>query len=386
MTATSFINGEVLIDGAIVDDAVVTIVGDRIKTVLRGGGVEEHVKSPLDAVVDLQGALLAPGFVDVQVNGGGGVLFNDDPSVETIATIAAAHRKFGVTSLLPTLISDDLSKIDRALDAVDAAIDAGVPGVAGLHVEGPFLNIEKRGIHDKTKIKTLTSETAARLTGPRRGALVVTLAPECVDYDQIAALAAAGVRVCAGHTNASYDETNAALQAGLAGFTHLFNAMAPLQTRAPGVVAAALESTAWCGLIADGNHVHPAMMRLAMRAKTDGRVMLVSDAMPPVGADLDYFYLGERRISVRDGGCYSEDGTLAGAALEMRTAFQNAIDMLGVSKARAAALAAQEPAAFLKLDREIGRIAPGLKADFVELTPNGAVQEVWIGGVRMIKR
>ncbi|MEM8936105.1 MAG: N-acetylglucosamine-6-phosphate deacetylase [Pseudomonadota bacterium] len=381
MTSITFINGEVLIDGAFVEDAVVSVSEGRIETVSRSGEPEFDG----DTVVDLNGASLLPGFVDVQVNGGGGVLFNDNPSVEAIKTIAEAHHKFGVTSLLPTLISDDLSKIETALCAVDDAIEARVPGIVGLHVEGPFLNADRRGIHDKSKIRTMTDEWVARLSASRRGALVVTLAPDRVETHQIAALSAAGVKVCAGHTEATYEETWTALEAGLSGFTHLYNAMAPLQTRTPGIVAAALESSAWCGLIVDGKHVHPAMLRLALRAKHDGRMMLVSDAMPSVGAQIDHFYLGEKRISVRDGECVSEDGTLAGAALEMRTAYQNAIEMLALPRHKAAALASTEPAAFLGMSNKIGRIAPGFKADFVVLSPTHAVQEVWIDGVRMVE-
>ncbi|MGF1544263.1 MAG: N-acetylglucosamine-6-phosphate deacetylase [Parvularculaceae bacterium] len=375
MTSTVFINTRIFINGRFTDGAALVIGGGRVIAVSSETGAMEA-----DRIVDAGGRIIAPGFVDVQVNGGGGALFNDDPSPETIETIAAAHRRFGVTSLLPTLISDDVAKIERAIAAVDAAIDAQAPGVVGLHVEGPFLNREKRGIHDDDKIRPLSDDVVELLCAPRRGALVVTLAPECVDHAQISRLAAAGVRVCAGHTNATYDEARAALNAGVVGFTHLFNAMSPLQSRAPGVIAAALESDAWCGVIVDGRHVHPAMLRLALRAKADGRFMLVSDAMPAVGADIDHFYLGERRIEVRNGVCLSEDGTLAGAALDLNAAVRNAVSMLNVDPATALTMASEAPSQFLGLSEEVGRLAPGARADFVVLSADLNVEEVWIGG------
>lgn len=333
--------------------------------------------------IDLDGQILAPGFIDVQVNGGGGFLFNDDPSVATIKKIASAHRAFGTTSMAPTLISDDLEKVAQAVNAADAAIEQGIPGILGVHIEGPFLNTLKRGIHDASKIRRLTDDAVAILTSAKHAIVVVTIAPECVSLEQIRQLSEGGVRICAGHTNATYDETKAALDAGIIGFTHLFNAMSPMQSRHPGVVPAALESNAWCGLIVDGHHVHPSMLQLAYRAKTDGRFMLVTDAMPVVGAEQDFFCLGDKKISVKDGACLSEDGTLAGAAITMNDALINATTLMNVTLSEAVNMASINPAKFLGLDQATGSIAAGKRADFVVMSEELRVLETWVGGERM---
>ncbi|RME68283.1 MAG: N-acetylglucosamine-6-phosphate deacetylase, partial [Alphaproteobacteria bacterium] len=252
--------------------------------------VPQHAVPPGLTVTAHAHGLLAPGFVDVQVNGGGGVLFNDAPTVDTIRTMAAAHRRYGTTAMLPTLISDDWDKTVQALEAVDAAIAEGVPGIVGIHLEGPFLNPAKKGIHDAGKFRVLDDAAVAFLCRPRRGAVLMTLAPERAELAHIRALAEAGVVLAAGHSLARYEEIEAAVRAGLRGVTHLFNAMSPLESRAPGLVGAALDLPAlWAGIIADGFHVHPAALRLAVRAKGVERVMLVTDAMATVGADIASF-------------------------------------------------------------------------------------------------
>ncbi|HWW32162.1 MAG TPA: N-acetylglucosamine-6-phosphate deacetylase, partial [Steroidobacteraceae bacterium] len=207
---------------------------------------------------DLEGALLLPGFLDAQVNGGGGVLFNDSPSVETIRAIGSAHRRFGTTGFLPTLISDDLEVVARAIAAVRSAIDSGVPGVLGIHIEGPFLNVERKGVHDPAKLRELDMSAVGLLTSLRAGKTLVTLAPEMTTPEIIQGLVAAGVVVSAGHTNATYAQIATALRHGLTGFTHLFNAMSQLTGREPGTVGAALDDAAsWCGIIVDGLHTSP---------------------------------------------------------------------------------------------------------------------------------
>ena len=378
MTSFTVKNAHVLTPDGVVRGGRVVVREGVIAGIVQdadGGGV--NAGGPL---IDLGGGFLLPGFIDVQVNGGGGVLFNDDPSPEGAMAIAAAHRAYGSTGVLPTLISDDLDKIDLAVRAVEAAMEEGAPGLLGVHIEGPFLNPAKKGIHDERKIRPLTKDALHILTRAERARVVVTLAPECADPDDIRHLVKRGVRVCAGHTNADYDQTMAALRAGVTGFTHLFNAMSPMRSRAPGVAPAALESEAWCGVIVDGVHVHPAMLRLAMRAKTDGRVMLVTDAMPHIGADIDHFYLGEARIHVRNGACYDDNGTLAGASLTMIGAVKNAISMMSVDLATASRMASANPAAFLGAARETGSIRIGARADLVWLDADLNVAGTWIGG------
>ncbi|HEY2530198.1 MAG TPA: N-acetylglucosamine-6-phosphate deacetylase [Xanthobacteraceae bacterium] len=357
------------------ENMAVVVGGDRIVCV-----VPRADAPPVAPVHDLANNLwLAPGFIDIQVNGGGDALFNDAPTPETIRAIVVAHRRFGTTALLPTLISDSAAKMGSALAAVET-ISEVEPGVLGIHLEGPFLSPDKAGIHDPRSIRLPTADDVAVLTIKRRGVTLVTLAPEQVPAGMIAKLAAAGVRVALGHSMATYDQTVAAMAEGLDGFTHLFNAMRPLGTREPGPIAAALESSnAWYGLIADGIHVSPAMLRLALRGA--GHPMLVTDAMPPVGGTRSSFSLNGDTIIARDGCCRRGDGVLAGAYLDMATAVRNCVRLLNVPLTDALRFASTYPAAFLGLDDRLGRIAAGYRADMVAL--DGAKIEAvqtWVAG------
>lgn len=373
-----FTNGRIVTPSGILERGTVE-VREGLITKVTNSHMADHSGGNL---IDLGDDYLLPGFVDVQVNGGGGLLFNDDPSGQTAIRIAEAHRAFGTTSLLPTMISDDLDKVAQAIGAIDAEVGRNTPGIAGIHIEGPFLSVEKRGVHDERKLRQLSTEAIEILTSAKHAQVVVTLAPERARIDQIAYLAEHGIKVCIGHTNATYDQTRDALAAGVCGFTHLFNAMSTMQSRDPGVIAAALESNAWCGVIVDGKHVHPAMLRLAMRAKSDSRLMLVTDAMPIVGADagMDHFYLNDARINVANGECLTENGTLAGAALSMIDALRNSMTMLGLGIEEAALLASHNPCAFLGIASRAGSITPGQRADLLRLSPTLEIRQVWIGG------
>jgi len=328
----------------------------------------------------LQGDLV-PGFIDLQVNGGGGVLFNDEPTVTGIEAIAAAHRRFGTTGLLPTLISDDLPRVAQAIAAVDAAIEQGVPGILGIHLEGPFLNPDRKGIHDSSKFRLLDADAIDLLSSLRRGRTLVTLAPELAPPGAIRALVDRGVVVAAGHTAAIYEDVQSALDEGLAGFTHLYNAMTPLGSRAPGVVGAALESRdAWCGLIVDGHHVHPAALRIALAAKGANHLALVTDAMPTVGSDRKEFVLDGQRIVAEDGRCFAPDGTLAGSDLDMALAVRNAVRLMKIDLPTAIHMASAVPAAAIGLTGQRGEIRAGLRADLTLLDAEGHVVETWIDG------
>ena len=299
---------------------------------------------------DLGGRLLLPGFIDTQVNGGGGVLFNDAPTLDTIRRMGAAHARFGTTGFLPTLISDDLDVIARAIAAVAAAMTEGVPGVLGIHLEGPFLSPARKGVHDAAKFRTIDEQAFALLTSLRQGKTLVTLAPEMTTPEMIGRLTAAGVIVAAGHTNATYEDILEAYRHGLTGFTHLFNAMSPLTGRAPGVVGAALiNRDAYCGVIVDGHHVHPDVLKLALRTKPHDRFLLVTDAWANIGTDLTSFRLQGATIHIRDGVCVDENGVLAGSAMDMSRAVRNAMALLDVSLPEALTMAAAAPAAFLGL-------------------------------------
>lgn len=377
MKATALINGRVLRDDTFVEGLAVLIEGDRIAGVVP----RDDARVQSATTHDLRGQRLLPGFIDTQVNGGGGVLFNDAPSVEAIRAIGAAHRKFGTTGFLPTLISADLDVVARAIEAVQAALAANVPGVLGIHIEGPFLNVERKGIHDPDKFRELDPEAIQLLTGLRGGRTLVTLAPEMTTPAMIRKLADAGVVVSAGHTNATYQQIRLALQEGLTGFTHLFNAMSQLTGREPGVVGAALDDPdSWCGIIVDGEHTDPVVLRISMRCKRHDRFMLVTDAMPGVGTNNKSFVIGGRKITVAGNLCIDEDGRLAGSNIDMASCVRNAISMLGLPLAEAVRMASQYPAEFLGLAHEVGRIAPGYKANFVLADEQLQVLGTWIDG------
>jgi N-acetylglucosamine-6-phosphate deacetylase len=360
------------------------VVRERTAVVVDGACIVDLVpRADLPRTIPVRvlpdGAWLAPGFIDLQVNGGGDVLFNDQPTVEGVRAIAAAHRKFGTTGLLPTFITDSPEKMRLALDAGDVAAGRE-PGVLGVHLEGPYLSPEKPGVHDARHIRQPGPDDLALLTAPRNGVLLVTLAPEVVPPGFIARLVAAGVRVSLGHSMATYRQTGAAMAEGLTGFTHLFNAMRPMSGREPGPIVQALESgDAWYGLIVDGVHVDPAMLRLALRGR--GHAVLVSDAMPPVGGTKTGFDLIGKNVAVFDGRCVTDDGTLAGTVLDMATAVRNCVRLLGVPLPDALRFASAHPAAFLGLERTLGKLAPGYRADLVALDPNDlTVLATWIAG------
>ena len=377
--ATALVNGRVLGQDGFLDGKAVIIDGAAIARLAEAA----DLPADLDRY-DLEGDLLVPGFIDTQVNGGGGVLFNDSPTVETIRTIGEAHRRFGTTGFLPTLISDDLDVIRAGIDAVDAAIAASVPGVLGIHVEGPYLNEQRKGIHDGDKIRELDEEGLAVLTSAKSGRTLVTVAPECTTPAMIRRLVEAGVIVAAGHTDASYAKMKTAIEAGLSGVTHLFNAMSQLTSREPGVVGAALESDAvWCGIIVDGHHVDPITLRLALRCRPHDKFMLVTDAMPSVGTDVQSFVLQGKRIGVKDGAVRDGSGRLAGSHLDMASAVRNAIETLNLPPAAALQMASGVPAAFLGLEQQRGVIAPGYSADLTRLDDDLVVRETWIDGQRL---
>ena len=355
----------VLVDGGIIA-AVVPVLG---------------VPSSAERV-PLDGGLLAPGFIDLQVNGGGGVLFNTTPTVDAIRAIGRAHRSFGTTGFLVTFITDSTEKMAAAIAATRNALAAGVPGLLGLHLEGPFINPAKRGIHDERFVRSPNQGDLALLAELPVGRTLVTLAPEQAPAGLIERLVVAGVIVAAGHTDAGYDQAMDGFRRGIAGVTHLFNAMTPMASRAPGMVGAALDHRpTWCGLIVDGHHVHPAVLRSAIAAKPRGTMILVTDAMPPAAGGPATFDLGGRPIRAEGGRLLGEDGTLAGADLDMARAVANAVRLLGLKAEEALRMASLYPAQALGLtDR--GRIAAGQRADLVLLDDRLDVIDTWIGGAR----
>ena len=378
--ALVLVNGRVLTGNGPPAPLDVVVDGERIVAVLAAGdirsaGLRRH---------DLRGRFLLPGFIDSQCNGGGGVLFNAEPTLDAVRRIAAAHRRFGTTGFLPTLISDTAEVMRAAVDAVAAAMREGVPGVLGIHLEGPFLSAKRKGVHDAGKFRAPDVEELLGLCAAHPGVTLLTLAPETASPGFVLRMLQAGVLLSAGHTAADHTVMRDALAAGVRGVTHLFNAMTPLTSREPGAVGAALDDPdCWCGVIVDGHHVHPATLRIAIAAKPAGKVMLVTDAMPPVGAETSDFVLGGRTIRCTGGVggvCRDDAGVLAGSMLDMATAVRNTVRMLGLPLEEAARMASAYPAEFLGLGAVQGRIATGLRADFVVLDDALRVHETWVGG------
>lgn len=381
MTRT-LLTGARVFTGARTIEADLLLNGDRIEALLPAG-------SPVPSGAALRrlrsDAMLAPGFIDTQVNGGGGVLFNDSPTVEAALAIAAAHRRFGTTALLPTFITDAVDGMKAAALAAAAAASRPGSGVIGVHLEGPFLTPERRGVHNLDHVRPATQADLSFLTGlPTRfgdARVLLSLAPDRVAPDDIARLVQAGIIVAGAHSAASYVQTWAAMDAGLSGFTHLFNAMPPLMNREPGIAGAALDSPdSICGIIVDGVHVHPSMLRLALAAKGGGGLMLVTDAMPPTGTDAVSFQLYGQTIHRRDGRLVTDDGTLAGADIDMAQAVRNAVSMMGVGLEEALRMASLNPARFLRVDHWLGRIQPGYQADLVLLDATTHVVGTWVAG------
>lgn len=333
-------------------------------------------------VVDLGGHRLIPGLVDLQVNGGNGVLFNDDPSVASLRRIAEAHWQYGTTALLPTLISDDLEKVKVAIKAVGDAIAAGVPGIVGIHIEGPFLNIDRSGIHDRMKIRPFDREGLEAISAVAGGRTLITVAPECLRREDIQELLDRDILICAGHTNATYAQLAEAFDAGVSGVTHLFNAMSQLTNREPGAVGAALNNPdSWCCLIVDGKHVHPATLQIALKAKGGHeRLILVTDAMPTVGLENKTFQLFGEDVAVVDGVCQDRFGTLAGSDIDMAQSVLNAQNLMGTTFAQAVEMGSANPARFLGMQDRFGTLTAGKKANMVRLDESGRVHTTWIEG------
>ena len=375
LTAERVFDGE-----AMHQDCAVVIDGSRIVDVVGRQALGADV-----AVRQLGDGILAPGFVDLQVNGGGGVLFNETPTVAGVRVIAEAHRQFGVTSMLPTVITDAPEIMHAAADAVAEAIRQGVPGVLGIHIEGPFIDPARKGAHDVRFIRQPTPADVAWLKDLSCGKVLVTLAPNCVSADIIRELYDAHIIVSLGHSDATSEEALAALEAGATGFTHLYNAMSQLTGRAPGMVGAALaRDDPCCGIIADGHHVDPVALRAAICAfasKPYAFLFFVSDAMPSAAGGPDHFALQGRPVSVVNGRLELADGTLAGANITMRDAVRYGIAHLDLSIEQALAMASLRPAQFLGQGHNLGRLKPAASANLVHLSDDLDVLETWIDGV-----
>jgi N-acetylglucosamine-6-phosphate deacetylase len=362
------------------DDYALVIAGDKIEALLPLAQLDAAIPQTV-----LASGVLAPGFIDLQVNGGGGAFFTNDTSVNAIQTILNGHRPTGTTSLLPTLISDTREVHQAGVKAVADAVAAGLKGVLGVHVEGPFFDMARRGAHNERYIRTMEQADidwlVASVKAQHDFKVMLTLAPEHAAPGQIKQLTSAGVVVCAGHTDGHYDDVVAGLKEGLSGFTHLYNAMRPTTGREPGVVGAALEdANSWCGIIIDTYHVHAASARITYAAKPKGKMYLVTDAMSTVGSSEKSFQIYGETIYEKEGCLVNAEGRLAGSAIGMIDAVRLNTDWVGVDLAESLRMASLYPAQFMQVDNYLGRAVSGYRADLVHFTDDYRVTHTWVAG------
>ena len=370
------VTGATVFDGTSLQDGMSVVVEGRVITdVLPASHLPRNIE-----IQNLKGGLLSAGFIDVQVNGGGGALMNDHPTIETVRRIAEAHRKFGTTGLLPTVITDDQMVIDRAIGAVQSALKNNVPGVLGIHLEGPFLDPDRKGAHPANFIRTMTEPDVRRIAAIACGSVMLTLAPNQVPAKFINELSQRGVLISLGHAEASVKEVQQALGAGARAFTHIYNAMSQLNGREPGMVGACLaDRESYCGVIVDGLHVDDVALKVLFAAKTKDRIMLITDAMPPAAGGPESFALQGRTTRRVGNRLQLEDGTLAGSIVTMDEAVRRTVQ-LGVSLEDALRMASTVPAHFLRRENELGRIAKGFIASMVHLSDDLHVNKTWIEG------
>ena len=372
----ALVNCDIFTGLEFIHNKAIVIDGTKIYGLVLLEELDSNIKK-----IDLTNNTVAPGFIDIQVNGGGDVLFNDSPNVETIKTILSAHRKYGTTNMLPTLITDSVSKMQMAADTISKCLKNKIPGVLGIHFEGPFLNKRKAGVHDKKFIRKVNDADIDIICSMPIGKTLLTISPEEVNGETITGLKEKGILISLGHTAATYSQAMDAFSLGADCTTHLYNAMTQLGSREPGVVGAALDhDNSWCGIIVDGIHSDFAAVRIACKAKNNGKMLLVTDAMPPVGGKGVDFNLGEYEISYKNGQCVTNGNVLAGSALDMATAVRNCIQKVGIDKGEALRMASTNQATFLGIDDKLGYIKSGFNANLVILNTQVHVTATVIDG------
>lgn len=359
-----------------IDNQLITVNNQKITSITPGNS---------DQADEILNGTVVPGFIDVQVNGGGGKLFNNEPTLETLQLMSKAHQKFGTTAMLPTLITDNLQTMKLAADAMSLALQQNTPGIVGIHFEGPHLSIPKKGIHPESCIRSISDEELTLFKRKDLGVVCVTLAPENVPCDVITELVQAGVKVCLGHSNATAEQTLKAIEAGATGFTHLYNAMSPLMSRAAGMVGAALlNDDTYCGLIVDHEHVDNTSCQLAIKCKGTDKLMLVTDAMSHVGSDQVSLSFAGMNISRTGNKLTIEDGGLAGSAIDMASVVRNTTNNLRIALEDVLIMASATPANFLSLQERKGVLAEGYDADWVVLNEDLFVTQTFISGTQIV--
>ncbi len=357
-------------------DKAIVVNEDKIEAIIDIDKIPKSLE-----ILDLEGLNIAPGFIDLQVNGGGGCLFNDNPTKECLAKIFEGHKRYGTTNFLPTLFTVSTKKMLQGIDAVNSCVLNNKYGVLGLHIEGPYINEAKAGVHDKKYIRPASFDEITTLVKNGKGIIkIFTVAPEVVNKEYVEFLIENNIIVSAGHTNASYEEAKSSFKWGISKVTHLFNAMSQFGSRTPGVVGAALDSpNVWAGIIVDGFHVHFGSVRIAKKIKGN-KLVLVTDAMPPVGSKIKKFKLGDLKVIYNDGKCTTEEGVLAGSALNMATAVRNCVQKVDIPLDEALRMASTYPAELLGMNYKLGKIKPGYFANMVIFNNQLYVEGVIING------
>lgn len=372
----AYVNADIYSAEGVRSDHALLVSDGRIAGIIERGKLEEGIE-----VVDLGGKSIAPGFVDLQVNGGGGILFNDEYDADSVKTAVLAHQRTGATSIFPTAFTASFEAMKGLFDTCVSLRNDGFQGIAGIHYEGPVINSAKAGVHDKSNILQLDRTIVDfYVASAKVMPTLVTLAPEEVDLSLVKELRENGVMVFAGHTNATFEQMSEAFDHGLQGATHLYNAMSALSSRAPGVVGAVLSNPrSYASIILDGHHLHWASFKVAFEAMADEKLFFVTDAMPCVGSDISQFKLGELEVFVGDGRCETADGTLAGSALTMAQATKNAIQRVGVSRPHAIKMGTAYPSKFAGLS-DVGSLSVNSRADFIVFSGELDVANVYVGG------
>ena len=331
-------------------------------------------------IQSLNGGILSPGFIDLQVNGGGGKLFNNSPDKESLNTIISAHQYFGTTSIMPTVISDSLNVLQQCTDTISKEINKN-KSLLGIHIEGPFFNVKYRGVHQKQYINTINTTYMNLFETLDQFPVMLTLAPECISIKQLKNLKSLGFKILAGHTDANYDQLEEAIKYGLDGFTHLFNAMGQISAREPGVVGSALDfDQTWASIIVDLHHVHPSLIKLSYKQKPEGKLFFVSDSMATINHGEPSFELYDEVVSESKGRIINAEGKLAGSSITQIDAIKNAYQKCNIPLESAISMATLYTAEYLGISDYLGQIKKGFRADLVHFNSDFKIQNVWVEG------
>ena len=362
------------------DNRALLIDGENIIDVIN----EQDIPNNFE-IQKLNGGILSPGFIDLQVNGGGGKLFNNSPDKESLNAIIEAHQHFGTTSIMPTVISDSLNVLKRCATTISEEIESN-KSLLGVHIEGPFFNVKYRGVHQKQYINTINSDYLNLFESLQDFPVMLTLAPECISTKQLKHLKSLGFKILAGHTDASYDQLEESIKYGLDGFTHLFNAMGQISAREPSVVGSALHfENTFASIIVDLHHVHPSLINLSFKQKPKGKLFFVSDSMATINHGEPSFELYDEVVRESNGRIINSEGKLAGSSITQIDAIKNAYQKCNIPLESAIAMATLYPAEYLGVSHYIGQLKPGHRADLAHFDSNFNVHNVWTSGKQIKK-